>query len=197
MSYHLLGNHRLGARQIPIWYVEDGHTPSIGDDPLFSLFRALQPVDGRSWIAFRGVPIQRLDALLDNGVDVDPTDTVIFCAEEDKAFEYARSGWGEDGPGLLYALHGGYLERSFCTLPADASPEEIAEVRKTYPHEYPDQHGGQYFSRLADQNNTAYEIAYGYWIPGAARDALLAVFVRGELDALKECFNGLPLRAVD
>jgi hypothetical protein len=36
-----------------------------------------------------------------------------------------------------------------------------------------------YFSRLAGQTNLAYETAYGYWIPGNARQALLAVFVIG------------------
>ena len=98
---------------------------------------------------------------MDNGVDVDPTDSPIFCGEEDKAYEYARPGSGGDGPGLMYALNGGYLERSFCTLPVDATPEDIAEVRKSYPHEYGDPHGGLYFSRLADQNNTAYEAPTG------------------------------------
>src|ERR1700746_1865642 len=143
------------------------------------LYRNLQPVNGRTpWIAFRGRPIDDLRSVFLNGVDVDPTDHPIFCDDAEKAFEYAKPKSGDDGPGLMYALHGGYLERSFCTLPADASPEQIAEVQTTYPHRYEDPYGELYFSRLADQKNTAYEMAYGYWVPGNARDALLAIFLR-------------------
>lgn len=147
-------------------------------------------VNGRTWIAFRGAPLDRLSAVVASSVDVDPTDTTIFCADEDKAYEYARPESGCDGPGLMYALHGGYLRRSFCTLSADASPEEIAEVRKIYPHKYCDPHC-LYFSRLADQINTAYESAYGYWVPDNARDALLAIFLRGRKDEVVEALSAL------
>jgi hypothetical protein len=128
-----------------------------------ALYDELQPgPNGRMWIAFRGKPIECLRSVILNGVDVDPTDTPIFCGEEDKAFEYARPHSGPDGPGLIFALHGDYLERSHQALPADASPEQIAEVRKTYPYEYPVPYDGLYFSRLAGQINIAYESAYGY-----------------------------------
>jgi hypothetical protein len=39
-------------------------------------------------------------------------------------------------------------------------PSGIAEVQKTYPYKYDQPNGSLYFSRLADQNNTAYE-GYG------------------------------------
>jgi hypothetical protein len=181
----------LSADPVPIWYIEDGHKPSIGDEPILALYHALQPVNGKRWIAFRGKPIDRLGCVMANGVDVDPTDTPIFCAEEDKAYEYARPEWGGRGAGLMYALHGGYLERSFRMLPADASPEDIAEVRKIYPHQYDSPHDGFYFSRLADQSNTAYEYAYayGYWVPGDAKDALLAIFLRGTVNEVMEALE--------
>jgi hypothetical protein len=50
----------------------------------------LQRVNGRRWIAFRGVPIDRLRSVFVNGVDVDPTDGPIFCGDEEKAFECVR-----------------------------------------------------------------------------------------------------------
>jgi hypothetical protein len=189
--------HLLSADPVPIWYIEDGHKPSIGDEPVLALHQALQPVNGKRWIAFRGKPIDRLGGVMANGVDVDPTDTPIFCAEEDKAYEYAKPEWGGKGPGLMYALHGGYLERSFRMLPADASPEDIAEVRKTYPHQYDSPHDGFYFSRLADQSNTAYEYAYGYWIPGNAKDALLAIFLRGTVNEVMEALTPHVTDVVD
>jgi len=152
VTYHL-----LNADSVPIWYIEEGHKPDPTDEPIMALYRDLQRVNGRSWIAFRGVPIDRLRSVFLNGVDVDPTDGPIFCSDEEKAFEYARPKSGVDGPGLMYALHGRYLERSFRTLPADASPEQIAEVQITYPYRFADPYGELYFSRLADQNNTVYE----------------------------------------
>jgi hypothetical protein len=150
----------------------------------------LQPgPNGSMWIAFRGKPIECLRSVIPNGVDVDPTDRTIFCGDYDKAFEYTRPSSDFDGPGLIYALHGGYLERSHRVLPADASPEQIAEVRKTYPYEYPFPYDGLYFSRLVGQENTAYEFTFGYWVPGNARDALLAVFLIGRMDEVMEALR--------
>jgi hypothetical protein len=163
---------------VPIWIVGEGHEPQLDDVPIFDLYRELQPVRNRSWIAFRSVPIDRLPRVLATGVDVDPPDGTIFCDDEEKAFEYGKSSFGDQAR-IMYALHGGYLERSFRTLPADASEEAIADVRKTYPYQYDDPMGGLYFSRLAEQANIAYESAYGYWVPSNAKNALLAVFVIG------------------
>jgi hypothetical protein len=183
--------HPLAAEPVPIWYIEDGHKPDLTDEPIMALHRDLQRVNGRRWIAFRGVPIDCLRSVFFNGVDVAPTDRPIFCGDEQKAFEYARPTSGVDGPGPMYALHSGYLERSFRTLPADASPEEIAQVQITYPYRYEDPYGGPHFSRLTAQYNTVYEAAYGYWIPGNARDALLAIFLRGQVDEVMEAWRDL------
>ncbi len=185
MTYRL-----LNADPTPIWYIEEGHKPERTDEPIMALYRNLQPVNGREWVAFRGVPIDCLRSVFFNGVDVDPTDDPIFCDDAEKAFEYARPKSGVDGPGLMYALHGSYLKPSWRTLPADASPEQIAEVQITYPHRYENPLGDDlYFSRLAHQKNTAYEAAYGYWIPGNARDALLAIFLRGHTDEVIEALR--------
>lgn len=180
MAYHLLTED-----PVPIWHLEEGHRPDFTDEPIVALDRR------QGWIAFRGVPIEHLGAVVATGVDKDPTDSTIFCADEDKAYEYARPRSGMDGPGLMYALRGGHLERSFRTLPADAPPEQVAEVQATYPHRYENLDGTRHFSRLADQANTAYEMAYGYWIPGDAREALLAIFLLGSRDAFAEALRTL------
>ncbi|GAY14991.1 hypothetical protein MSZK_17170 [Mycobacterium sp. shizuoka-1] len=78
----------------------------------------------------------------------------------------------------MYALHGGYLDRSFRILPADTAVDVISHVQKSFPHRYESTTGESvYLSRLPDQVNPAYEQAYGYWIPRNARQALLSVFV--------------------
>ena len=90
------------------------------------------------------------------------------------------------GAGLVDAMHGAYPARSFGMLPAGASAEAIAKVRKVYPNQYADSIGDLYFSRLANQVNTAYECAYGYWFPTNLRSALLAVFLRGPIKEILE-----------
>lgn len=190
----------------PIWFIECENSFKVVDNPVADLLGDLavrlvidsRPAEGRHWVTFRGVPIERLRAVLENGVDVSPTDTTIFCADIEKAFEYGRPAWGQAGAGLVYALRGSCLERSFRVLPADASPGEIAEVQRTYPHRYDDPHGQLRFTRLTDQVNPAYEDAYGYWVPGNARDALLAVVLFGQnSEAVKAVSGVLDLLVVD
>ena len=70
------------------------------------------------------------------------------------------------------------LKRTFRTLPLDARASEIAEVRETYPRHHLEHPDCLWFS-LIDRNMPGYEIPYGYWIPGNAKDALMAVFLLG------------------
>jgi hypothetical protein len=123
-----------------------------------------------NWIAFRGVPIDRLAAVLTTGVDVQPTDAPIWCDDIEKANEYGRSLFG-DQTRVVFALRGRLLEKTFRTLPLEATPSEIAAVRQVYPHLY-EEPNCLHFSRIKDQRNLAYE-ASAYWIPGNAKDALL------------------------
>jgi hypothetical protein len=97
----------------------------------------------------------------------------VFVRCVDEVFEGPRSEFRQHGDTSV----GGPL-----------MPSGIAEVQKTYPYKYDQPNGSLYFSRLADQNNTAYE-GYGYWIPGNARDALLAIFVRGQIDEINEALK--------
>ena len=44
-----------------------------------------------------------------------------------------------------------------------------------------------WFTRFSD-SASAYEIEYGYWIPGTAKDALLGVFLFGQEDEVMRVF---------
>lgn len=179
----------LAQHPVHVWQIDTENEFKLSANPALSALEEWAtavmidsaPAEGAHWVTFRGVPLARLADVLRTGIDVTPTDAPIFCTDGvDKAFEYARPAVGETGPGLILALRGPHLERTFRDLDADASPAEIATARETYPHPAGNPGGRIRFSRLADQTTPGYEEAYGYWIPGNAREALIAVSVLGQ-----------------
>src|SRR5258708_5455071 len=77
---------------------------------------------------FRGVSIDSLPAVLQQGIDVVPTNDVIFVDDLDKALEYG--GW----PKVLLALRWSSLKCTFKHLPADSSKEKVEKVRHEFPN---------------------------------------------------------------
>lgn len=180
---------RLAEHPVPVWQIDTENEFKLSanvalsalEDWATAVLIESAPAEGAHSLEFRGVPLARLAGVLRTGIDVAPTDAPIFCTDGvDKAFEYARPGVGETGPGLVLALRGPHLARTYRDLDADASPAVIAEIRETYPHPAGNPGGRIRFSRLADQTTPGYEEAYGYWIPGNAREALVAVCVLGQ-----------------
>lgn len=180
---------------IPIWLVEGTSRPGREDTPVNELFAKVL-AEHQTFPEYRGVEIARLPQVLTSGVDVVPTNAPIFVSDFDKAWEYPSTS----APRVVFALRSNMLKRSFQTLPLDASTAEIADVRTEYPHQH-EHDRCLWFSRIAEQNrNLAYESAYGYWIPGNAKDALLAAFCFGNPDdilphlvlAIAAARHGLP-----
>ena len=125
-------------------------------------------------VAFRAVALDRLPTVLAHGVDVAPTDDPLYVDDFEKAWEYSGL------PKVVMAFVWEGLERTFRTLPADASEAEQAALRETYPHAYP--HGDRlWLSRIDDPNpaRRGYELAHARWIPNNPFDSLKAVFVCG------------------
>jgi len=120
--------------------------------------------------ACRGVSADRLSYVLRHGIDVDPTDAPIWVSSIDKAMEYG--GW----PKLILVLDVTRLDRTF-REPVDAV--DRASLRRMFPTEVASEDGSQFWlSRLAATDRrlaSEYEVAYGRWIPGNARDALVAI----------------------
>jgi len=167
---------------VPIWVVEGTSKPSGNDGPVDDLFGKLITEEG-TMPEYRGVEISRLGRVLTTGVDVEPTNAPIYVSDIDKAWEYPD--W--TSPRVVFALRSKKLKRSWQTLPLDATPEEIANVKQDYPH-MSETESSLRFSRFAEQHrNLAYEAAYGYWIPDNAKDALAAIFLFG--DDTKEVFT--------
>jgi hypothetical protein len=177
---------------VPVWVVTDCDSrPPIdaGTDESFYPNLDDDALDDHDPL-FRGVALDRLLTVFTTGVDVEPTDAPIYCSDFDKAWEYGGSAVGV-GPRVIFALDQNMLERTFRTLPLDAEPGEIAEVRETYPHHHDEHTAGLWFSRI-DRYRPSDEIPYGYWIPGNAKDALQAIFLLGiEREAVVSAFQAL------
>jgi hypothetical protein len=134
---------------------------------------------------YRGVSIDRLDVVATHGIDVVPTDSVIWVADDmEKALEY-----GGDGSKAVLLLDPKMMERSCRLLPADALASVIAEVEKDYGKDFLTlRNGSRLYSRLPrDYPNRggSNERAYGWYIPGAPFSALVgvALFLAGSNDA--------------
>lgn len=126
---------------------------------------------------YRGVEADRLSTILSAGIDVQPTDAVIYVSTLEKALEYGGL------PKAVVALDPKRLERTWREVPADTEPDELASIRETYRTVLTSKDGNKLWcSRLHEADprvTTSYEVSYARWIPGDPFDALRAVLVLG------------------
>jgi hypothetical protein len=124
---------------------------------------------------FRAVSKDRLSTVLRQGIDVEPTNAVIWVNHLDKALEYG--GW----PKLVMALDYKFLERTFVELDADASEAEVTAVRRDYPTISKRSDSSKlFYSRLKEDDPqlcTPYEFDSAWWIPGDPWKALKGIFL--------------------
>lgn len=148
--------------------------------PDFKYFQLLQQADHEGQLCllesvFRGVNIDRLPTVLAQGIDVTPTDAVIYAAEFDKAWEYA------DFPKVILALDPLKLDRSFREVPSTCKDDSLSRLQKIFPTELVSTDGKSlWLSKLSRDDprvGTNYEMAYAYWIPGNPFEALRAVLI--------------------
>ncbi|MGE8152022.1 hypothetical protein ACQKP5_12325 [Pseudomonas vancouverensis] len=166
---------------VPVWHVVcDGvgnqQKPDIDLYDLLMQLEKTHPLGSRLLAcACRGVALDRLDSVLQHGIDVWPTDHPIFVADWDKALEYG------DWPKLLLLLHHDQLRPTWHEVSATLDPGELNELRKTHPHQLVSTDGSKLwltrFDPDAPQAGTDYEAAYGRYIPGNPFDALAAVLI--------------------
>jgi hypothetical protein len=148
---------------------------SIGD---FVRLLAGQVADDSDWPQLRCVSIDQLPSILARGCDVQPSDAVLWVdPHTDKMFEY-----GEETKAMM-VFHEKLLEQSHQLVPATITPEQLAELKKTYPTVIPSVDGEVlWLTRLSFEDRratTPYEVEHGRWIPGDPWKALLAVVVFG------------------
>jgi len=125
----------------------------------------------------RGTTADRLDDILQGGVDVRPTDAPLYAVQGgDKAAEY---GCHEDQ--VIQFLDMDCLERSYQNVPATTPAAELEAIKKTFPY-LDEAVGGDtlWLTRFMPDGNPArsvYESEYGYYVPGDARRALRCVLL--------------------
>jgi hypothetical protein len=130
---------------------------------------------------FRGVAIDRYEAIVRNYIDVEPVDSVIFADCLEKALEYG------DWPKLVLILRPEFMSRSFRNVCATTSPNDRKTIQRQYPTLRDLEDGSLWFSRLPEDDNrfaSHYESAYGWYISGVPREALAALVICARADDL-------------
>ncbi|MDQ6893717.1 MAG: protein kinase [Acidobacteriota bacterium] len=158
----------------PLWLVRLPHGGELV--PPFDEIAFLTRLDPRLLgCSFRGIGSDRLRKVLQTGIDVEPTDSVIYVDLFEKAWEYGA--W----PKVLLALDNSRLDRSWREIRAGTPTGEIEHLRGRFPTIAPIADGsGWWMSRLPpsdSQIGTSYEIAYARWIPGDPFEALGAILL--------------------
>ncbi|MET3124393.1 hypothetical protein AAKU67_004008 [Oxalobacteraceae bacterium GrIS 2.11] len=170
----------LFSSPYPIWHVVS--SPDGLTKPDVEIFQILMSLEGQGLLPkdvvcsdYRCVSIDRLPVIVNNGIDVFPTNSVIYVDFPDKAFEYG--GW----PKVLLVLNSKQLSPTWEEVEVTASAEKLEAIRKTHRTEILSEDGSKYwFSRLHEDDpkvTTAYERLYAKYIPGDAQSALIAAFV--------------------
>lgn len=149
----------------------DCHAPStIGS--FNSLFRQFANV-GCPYSG--GVPLDACERVLMNGIDVLPTDSVIYANDLEKASEYG----GRDK--LIMILNQTKMRRSYMLLDEGADPETRRRVEQEYGTEpiiFPE--GTIWYSRLAPtdrRRGSPYEEENGWYIPGDPFSVLSGIII--------------------
>jgi hypothetical protein len=131
----------------------------------------------------RGTKFDNLLKVVNFGVDVIPTDSPIFLSDDPcKAIEY---GWDlENEKMIILAYKSIGIQRSWVEVSSDLAEQELKNILRTYPTiEYSIDRSKIFLSKLSlddSRRNTAYEIAYGYWIPNNPMEQIFSVFLIGK-----------------
>jgi hypothetical protein len=113
---------------------------------------------------FRAVSLDAKERVLMNGIDVLPTDAVIWANDLEKALEYGGSNQ------LVMILYRKSMRPSFMLVDRNSTPEVIKSIEEEYgtnPVAFDD--GTLFYSRLPSTDRrraSPYEVENGWYIPG-------------------------------
>ena len=130
----------------------------------------------------RGFDIDRLSYILANGCDVSPTNSPMFVADGmDKAVEYG----GLNQVIQVFDLHA--IKRTWTEISSEEEREKIEALKKKYTSWEVSADGSHIWYSMFPfderRRTTPYEAAYGWYIPGNAWEALMALAIFVDTDA--------------
>lgn len=120
----------------------------------------------------RGVALSRIEDILAAGVDVRPTNAVIWVDHLDKAVEY-----GSDAGTVVMVFDNAQLRPASIEFPKSTPETELAQFANEYPMRVDDYHGKVLLSHCGPTQDPGYGLLYGRWIESNAFDALRMVLV--------------------
>jgi hypothetical protein len=129
---------------------------------------------------YRCCDISRLRTVAITGIDVVPSDAVIYASHDlGKSLEYGSQG--DCGDQLLLLLKPDRVQRSWRKTPSDISAVDLNQISVNYPTRKLSLDGCSFWhSRLAEGDNhidTVYEENYGFWVPDNPLEALYGVII--------------------
>jgi len=153
--------HKSAARDVPLWLPPFGWEAPLG--------------------LYRGFGADALGDVLEHGLDVPPGSAFFATGHADKAWEYppARS------IAAMLVLDSTQAKPSYVCKPS-GSDDVWRPDKSLYPNEYVDG-GRRVHTRFDSDRGTRCfqdEQMYGHWIPGDARDALIAIVLGGPRAAI-------------
>lgn len=132
---------------------------------------------------YRGFAIDNLRNVLEHGLDVPPQCAFFATPSSEKAWEYPHSR----ELAAMLVLDSDHALPSYARKP-DGADDSWRPDNTLYPNTYTD--GGRVIhTRFGDGRGTRTfmdELMYGRWVPGDARDALIAVVLGGPRLAVRE-----------
>jgi hypothetical protein len=162
----------------PVWLIELQETPKTSRLPFEPISLLVQLDESKRLIgsSYRAVELKKLELILKTGVDMEPAGATIYTTGFfDKCWEYGE--W----PKVVMAFNKKLLDRTYREVDAKIRPEELAELKVTFPTERKTHDGSQlWLSRLGPDHPQiagSYEREYAHWIPGDSFEALNAVMI--------------------
>ena len=136
-------------------------------------------------VIYRSVEYSKLPDILENGVDVEPTDGTIYCSRElTKVLEYG----GQEKVVQVFDIEKLKPTMHIIYDPKSKTEQEILDLQKTYPYKTVDGNGSILLSRFSRNNLQMFsqsERDYCYWIPDDPKKALVGLFLIREKSSIK------------
>ncbi|SLH41557.1 hypothetical protein [Mycobacteroides abscessus] len=140
---------------------------------------------------YRGFVRDRLQFVLQTGLDV-VAQTAFYAHSATKAWGYPS---GRQHPAMM-VFDQRYLAHSWIKEPSDPDPGWDFD-KALYPHDYINPSGRRVHTRFARDERSpgcfGDEEMYGFWIPGNALEALIAVVLGGPREDVVALLQGLDL----